>query len=158
LTFKEKSDKFTNITIDSFPTLIMKRRDFLSLLVRIFSATAIGSFAYPLIRFLAPPEEKTGAKSITLDKRSILTGKAKEVILGTTPAIVIDRPGKGYIALSRVCTHLGCLVNYDEEGKRLLCPCHAGIYDLKGRVLSGPPPRPLKQFPLRVEGNKIIVG
>lgn len=136
----------------------MKRRDFLSLLLAIFGATAMGSFAYPLMRFLAPPEEKAGIKKMTLDKRDILTGKAKEVILGTTPAIIIDRPGKGYIALSRVCTHLGCLVNYDEEEERLVCPCHAGIYDLDGRVLSGPPPRPLQQLPLKVEGNKIIVG
>jgi cytochrome b6-f complex iron-sulfur subunit len=136
----------------------MKRRDFLSLLFGVFSATAVGSLAYPLIRYLAPPEEEAGIKTVTIDKRSILTGKAKEVVLGTTPVIIIDRPGKGYIALSRVCTHLGCLVNYDEEEKRLVCPCHAGIYDLEGRVLSGPPPRPLQQFPLRVEGNKIIVG
>ncbi len=136
----------------------MKRRDFLSLLLAIFGTTAMGSFAYSLMRFLAPPEEKAGIKRMTLDKRDILTGKAKEVILDTTPAIIIDRPGKGYIALSRVCTHLGCLVNYDEEKERLVCPCHAGIYDLDGRVLSGPPPRPLQQLPLKVEGNKIIVG
>jgi len=136
----------------------MKRRDFLSLILGIFSATAIGSFAYPLIRFLAPPEEKAGIKNITINKDSIHTGKAKEIVLGTTPAIVINRPVEGYIALSRVCTHLGCLVSYDEEGQRLICPCHAGVYDLEGRVLSGPPPKPLQRLPLKVEGNKIIVG
>lgn len=136
----------------------MKRRDFLSLLLLILGSTAIGSFAYPLIRFLAPPVEKAKIKKTKIDKKEILTGKAKEIVVGTIPAIIVERPGKGYIALSRVCTHLGCLVNYNEEEKRLVCPCHAGVFDLEGRVLSGPPPRPLQQLPLKVEGNKIIVG
>ena len=54
-----------------------------------------------------------------------------------TPAIIIHTKDKGYIALSRVCTHLGCLVNYDQARQIFICPCHNGIYDLEGNVLSG---------------------
>lgn len=135
----------------------MKRRDFLSIVFSILGISALASVAYPLIRFLIPPKEKTGIKT-KIAKSDMPIGRAKEITIGTTPIIIIDRPGKGYIALSRVCTHLGCLVNYDEEKGRLICPCHAGTFDLDGRVISGPPPRSLQQLPLRVEDNEIIIG
>ena len=67
-------------------------------------------------------------------------------------------PDKGFVALSKVCTHLGCLVEYDSAKKRLLCPCHAGIYSLDGNVISGPPPKPLHKYPVKVQGEEIVVG
>ncbi|MGW8273276.1 MAG: QcrA and Rieske domain-containing protein [Thermodesulfovibrionales bacterium] len=72
--------------------------------------------------------------------------------------IVINRTDKGLIAFSKVCTHLGCLVAYDEDSKALICPCHAGTFDLEGNVISGPPPKPLTKLPLKVEGDNIIIG
>jgi cytochrome b6-f complex iron-sulfur subunit len=134
----------------------MKRRSFLGMLATALGLTAFGSIAYPLLRYLAPPSKHAGAGKGSFKKSDI--GNAKEIVVNGTPAIIINRPGKGYIALSRVCTHLGCLVEYDRDNKRLVCPCHAGIYDLEGRVLSGPPPKPLTAFPLKVEGEDITVG
>jgi cytochrome b6-f complex iron-sulfur subunit len=134
----------------------MKRRSFLGMLATALGLTAFGSIAYPLLRYLAPPKKRGGEGKGSFKKSDI--GNAKEIVVNGTPAIIINRPGKGYIALSRVCTHLGCLVEYDRDNKRLVCPCHAGIYDLEGRVLSGPPPKPLTAFPLKVEGEDITVG
>lgn len=134
----------------------MDRRKFLSLLAGIFSTGAFVSLAYPLIRYLAPPRSNIHRGKLVMSKADI--GDAKEVVFQETPAIIINRPGKGYIALSRVCTHLGCLIDYDKEKKRLVCPCHAGIFDLEGRVESGPPPAPLTIFPLSVEGEEITIG
>jgi len=134
----------------------MERRSVLGLIGSALGLTAFGSFAYPLIRYLAPPRASVRTGRLTLSKTDI--GDAKEIVYQQTPTIVINRPGKGYVAISRVCTHLGCLLEYDRENKSLICPCHAGVFDLEGRVVSGPPPKPLLRFPLSVEGEEITIG
>ena len=136
----------------------MKRRRFLNLFLTILGLTAVGSFVYPLVRFLAPAGGKAEAKPITLKKSEIPVGTAREIPFNNTPAIIINRPDKGFVALSRVCTHLGCLVEYDRIQNRLICPCHGAIFDLEGNVVSGPPPKPLQMFPLRVESESIVIG
>ena len=69
----------------------------------------------------------------------------------TKQAVVfIDREGDGYRAVSAVCQHLGCSVRWDHAKKQFLCPCHGGVYDREGRVVSGPPPRPLQRLNVRV--------
>lgn len=55
-----------------------------------------------------------------------------------------------FLALSAVCTHLGCNVRWRPEDSRFACPCHAGFYDPNGDVISGPPPRPLRHLETRV--------
>ena len=64
--------------------------------------------------------------------------------------VFIDREGDGYRAMSSTCAHLGCRVKWDAESKHFLCPCHGGVYDREGRVLSGPPPRPLDRIAVRL--------
>lgn len=54
-------------------------------------------------------------------------------------------------ALSATCTHLGCQIVWDEESARFNCPCHGGTYDASGRVLGGPPPRPLDAVEARID-------
>jgi menaquinol-cytochrome c reductase iron-sulfur subunit len=54
-------------------------------------------------------------------------------------------------ALSATCTHLGCQVQWDGAKKRFLCPCHGGVYDASGQVVSGPPPAPLTVLETRVD-------
>jgi cytochrome b6-f complex iron-sulfur subunit len=63
-----------------------------------------------------------------------------------------------WIALLPVCTHLGCMVNYNRAKKEFLCPCHGGRYDMYGRVLGGPPRDALKRLPLKIENGKVFVG
>lgn len=134
------------------------RREFLKKGLSLLGLTTLAAFVYSLYRFFSPPPEVTGSKQLILSKREIPAGEAKEIVFNDTPGIIINRPEQGYIALSRVCTHLGCLVDYQKDRKRMLCPCHGGTYDLSGRVTSGPPPRPLQVFPLNVEGDSIIIG
>ena len=136
----------------------MKRRSFLKGALAFLGATGVASFAYPLFRYLAPPASAERSKTLSIAKRDVPLGEAREIVYNGVPAVVLNRPGKGLIAVSRVCTHLGCLVQYDKENKRLLCPCHAGIYDLEGNIVSGPPPKPLPKLPLRVEGETIVIG
>lgn len=54
-------------------------------------------------------------------------------------------------AMSATCTHLGCQVQWDGEGKKFKCPCHGGVYGRDGTVLSGPPPRPLDVVEARID-------
>ncbi len=136
----------------------MKRRRFLGIFLAVLGTTAAGSFAYPLVRFFAPPARSNGAKSISIRKNDIRLGEAKEIVFNNNPVVVINRYEKGFVAFSKVCTHLGCLVEYDKALRKLVCPCHAGTFDLEGNVLSGPPPRPLPSIPLKVEGDFVIVG
>lgn len=58
---------------------------------------------------------------------------------------------RGIRALSATCTHLGCQVRWDAESKHFRCPCHGGVFDAAGNVVSGPPPRGLTAIEARVE-------
>ena len=136
----------------------MKRRSFLKLLASLLGLSALGVFIYPLFRFLLPVESGAKARTIEIAKSELPVGATKDVMIGTTPAIVINTRGKGFLAFSRVCTHLGCLVRYDQERQVFICPCHAGTFDLEGKVISGPPPKPLQKFSVRVEGNNLVIG
>ena len=73
--------------------------------------------------------------------------------------VFLVRDGDDVRALSATCTHLGCQVRWDRDAKRFLCPCHGGAYDAHGRVIEGPPPRPLDAVAVRVDaaGNSVMV-
>lgn len=55
------------------------------------------------------------------------------------------------------CTHLGCPYRWDPDKNLFLCPCHNGVYDKSGKVVSGPPPRPLDRYPLRVDNGIVSI-
>jgi Rieske Fe-S protein len=58
---------------------------------------------------------------------------------------------KGVKALSATCTHLGCQVKWEAETRQFHCPCHGGVYGADGRVVEGPPPRPLDAVDVRID-------
>jgi Rieske Fe-S protein len=60
-------------------------------------------------------------------------------------------------ALQSTCTHLGCRTSYDRKTKRILCPCHGGVFDVQGNVLGGPPPVPLPALATKVEDGQVLV-
>ncbi|HEY7791094.1 MAG TPA: ubiquinol-cytochrome c reductase iron-sulfur subunit [Vicinamibacterales bacterium] len=59
-------------------------------------------------------------------------------------------------AISSVCTHLGCHVHWDPEARLFQCPCHGGQYDITGKVIGGPPPRPLATYATRTDSSNQI--
>jgi cytochrome b6-f complex iron-sulfur subunit len=137
---------------------MINRREFLQKVLAVLGLTTLASFLYPFYRYFSPRTGEGGVKQLVLSKKDIPAGEAKDIVFNNTPGVLINTPDKGFIALSRVCTHLGCLVDYQKDKKRLLCPCHAGTYDLSGNVTSGPPPKPLQQFPVKVEGDSVFIG
>jgi Rieske Fe-S protein len=60
-----------------------------------------------------------------------------------------------FIALSSICTHLGCRVRKARDG--FDCPCHGSRYDLHGKVINGPAAKPLTHFPVRREGEELVI-
>ena len=83
--------------------------------------------------------------------------QARKVSIGGRPVLVV-RTDKGFVALSAVCTHLGCLVEFDPAARKVRCPCHAGLFDLQGRVTGGPPPRPLPVYGVSEVQGKVYVS
>ncbi len=71
--------------------------------------------------------------------------------------IFIVRFNNEFIALSSVCTHLGCSVRWSREKGEFLCPCHGGRYSITGKVIGGPPPDDLHRLPLKSVNGKIYV-
>ena len=62
------------------------------------------------------------------------------------------------VAYGPQCTHLGCAYHWDEGKSEFICPCHSSIFSIDGKVVSGPAPRPLDRYAIRIEGTKLKLG
>lgn len=136
----------------------MERRQLLKSSLAFLGTATLISFVYPASKFLIPPKSNAQDAQVIIDKDQIPPGTAKEVLYNDIPLVIINRRGSGFIALSRVCTHLGCLVGYDSFNNKLVCPCHAGEFDLEGNVLAGPATKPLPRYPLKISSKQITIG
>lgn len=72
-------------------------------------------------------------------------------------AWVATSNGRDFVVFDPRCTHLGCPYRWDTEKKQFLCPCHTAVFDVDGRVVMGPPPRPLDRYPAKVVGGRLQV-
>ena len=70
---------------------------------------------------------------------------------------VLTDNGRDFVAMSNICTHLGCRVRWISEQGQFFCPCHNAVFDKNGDVVSGPPPRPLDQYQVKVEDGQLFV-
>jgi len=70
---------------------------------------------------------------------------------------VVKKPDGSVTVFSPICPHLGCGYRWDEQTKHFECPCHASVYDIDGKVLGGPAPRPLDTLPTKMEDGKLYV-
>ena len=70
---------------------------------------------------------------------------------------VLTEDGRDYIAMSNVCTHLGCRVRWISEQGNFICPCHNGVFSKAGDVLDGPPPKPLNRYEVKVENDELFI-
>jgi menaquinol-cytochrome c reductase iron-sulfur subunit len=72
-------------------------------------------------------------------------------------AYVLTDNGRDYVAMSNICTHLACRVRWVADREQFLCPCHNGIFDKEGNVVSGPPPEPLERYEVQVDNDTIMI-
>lgn len=73
-------------------------------------------------------------------------------------AWMVKTADKQVVAFSPVCTHLGCAVSWDGSAKNFACPCHTSSFGTDGKVLSGPAPRALDRFAVKLDGSTILLG
>jgi cytochrome b6-f complex iron-sulfur subunit len=120
-----------------------------------FLGTSLGalcvSIAYPVIRYLTPPEATsepaTNEVEVGLTNDRAFVEKGYVITrLGGKPVIVIRVSPTDFRAFSAVCTHLDCIVGYRISKHLIWCNCHNGRYNLQGQVVGGPPPKPLQRF------------
>ena len=137
------------------------RRNFLNW----FLATSAGAFAiavlYPLSRYLIPPKvEESTAKTVTLSVKpaDVKVNSGEIFSFGSQPEILFRTQANELKAFSAVCTHLSCIVQYRSDVSHIWCACHNGHYDLNGKNIIGPPPKPLEEFVVNVKGDQIVVS
>ena len=70
---------------------------------------------------------------------------------------LLTENGRDFVAMSNICTHLGCRVRWISDEGQFFCPCHNAVFDEQGNVVSGPPPRPLDRYELKVEDDQIYI-
>jgi len=135
------------------------RRRFVEVLLGTgFLATA-AAFIYPVFRYLVPPKTSDlGSDAVVAGKVGELKPNSGKIFrFGSRPGLLIHTSDGAYRAMSATCTHLSCTVQYREDLREVWCACHNGKYNLDGRNISGPPPRPLEAFYVQVRGDEIFV-
>lgn len=116
------------------------------------------SMVYPVLKFLLPP--KTGeldADTVAAKADELRPNTAKVFRFGNRPAMLVRLADGTYRAFSAVCTHLNCTVQYREREHDIWCACHNNVYDLHGKVVSGPAPRALDEYEVHMRGQDIVV-
>jgi len=134
------------------------RRSFLGICLGGLAAAVAAAATWPVYRYLAPRPVTTTAAKVEIPEKDVPNGEAKFFDFGGASAVVVRKPDGSLIALSAVCTHLGCIVQWEKDKQDFLCPCHGGHYTAEGSVVSGPPPKPLAKLPVTVANGIITVG
>jgi cytochrome b6-f complex iron-sulfur subunit len=134
------------------------RRNFLVACLGGIAAAGAGSALYPVYKYLAPQKTGSTGEKVTISDSDLLPGGAKFFDFRGETGVIVRKKSGELIALSAVCSHLGCIVQWEKDKQDFLCPCHAGRYTEDGVVISGPPPRSLTRLPFTVAGGAIIVG
>lgn len=151
--------------MDAVPPL--PRRRFLNWFLGTSLGALVGSVLYPIVRFASPPripEATTNqVEAGDVSDAALLAKGFKIIRFGAEPVILVKVSDEEYRAFSATCTHLDCIVGYQKDRSRIFCNCHGGAYDLSGRNVSGPPPRPLTAFKVNLvqkgsEPAKIVVS
>jgi Rieske Fe-S protein len=137
------------------------RRKFLNWFLSTTAGAFLVSVTYPLSRYLIPPEvEESTASTATLSiKPNDVKANSGQIFrFGSQPAILVKDANGELKAFSAVCTHLACIVQYRSDISHIWCACHNGHFDLNGRNVEGPPPKPLEQYVVNVRADQIVVN
>ena len=147
------------------------RRRFFELVIKA-SAGLIGlSLAVPLVGYLISPAFKRRAQPWVdvASSEELPTGTPKQLEYVATvqdgyletktqKAVWAVKQSNGQVTVfSPLCTHLGCGYHWDGGAQQFKCPCHGSVYDISGRVLAGPAPRPLDALPSKVDNGRLLV-
>jgi Rieske Fe-S protein len=126
------------------------RRRFLNWILGTSAGALMASILYPVLRYVSPPEVPEASTNQVdagpANDPELMDAGFKIIHFGAEPVIVIRLSATDIRAFSATCTHLECIVGFRKDKNRIWCNCHNGQYDLQGRNVAGPPPRPLTPF------------
>jgi len=130
------------------------RRRFVNWLLGSSATALLASIFYPVFRFMSPPRIPE-ATTNEVDAGSTNDPELRErgfkiVRFGVEPVILVRASETDLRAFSATCTHLDCIVEFQPDKKRIWCNCHNGHFDLTGRNVAGPPPKPLTPYKVNV--------
>jgi cytochrome b6-f complex iron-sulfur subunit len=136
------------------------RRRFVEILLGTGFVATLTSFVYPITRYLVPPPlpDLGGQEVVAARVGELKLNSAKIFRFGTRPGLLIYTSAGEYRAFAATCTHLDCTVQYRNDQHDIWCACHNGVFDLNGRNVSGPPPRPLTAYEVHVVGEEVVVS
>ena len=137
--------------------MTLPRRDFLVLGACAVGCAALGGCASTAALAVVPSGGRIRLRRSQLQGLSGPNGYVRLTPSGSpTPIYLLTLPEGGHVALSPICTHLGCTV--DVAGSRLVCPCHGSTYARDGSVLRGPAERALGRYPVtETPGGEIVI-
>ncbi len=150
----------------------LSRRDFMKTATGAIVGLISATVAIPAVAYIIGPALKRDET-----EEWIPLGSASKVELGTPTLFkakierqtgwilneselsiyVLTEDGREYVAMSNTCTHLGCRVRWIADQDQFFCPCHNAAFDKAGEVVSGPPPRPLDRYEIKVENDQLFV-
>jgi Rieske Fe-S protein len=136
------------------PSVFLSRRQF----ILTGAAAVVAAWGGALFQSLLFPRTSAAqAKPVEISLGDLPIGANKQITYAGAPALVM-RSQDGVLALSLICTHLGCQVKWDAGKRRFHCPCHDGMFDEFGDVVAGPPPLPLERLTVKSLPDRLIVG
>jgi Rieske Fe-S protein len=148
------------------------RRQFMSLATWAIAALLGAGLGIPAVAYIIGP-----ALQSEEDQEWIRLGSTSKVEIGTPTLFktkierqtgwivneeelsiyVLTDNGRDFVAMSNICTHLGCRVRWIEDSDEFFCPCHNGVFNKAGDVITGPVPRPLDRFQVMVEDEQLYI-
>ena len=135
------------------------RRPALARLLKVGAVTWAAGLATPAVSYLWPAQSEGAGHGVFKagPHNELPVGGSKLVQAAGKPILLIRMTETEYRAFSAVCTHLGCLVQWRHGERDVFCPCHGGRFDAEGKVVGGPPPRPLTPYPVAVVGGEVEI-
>jgi cytochrome b6-f complex iron-sulfur subunit len=137
----------------------VSRRGLLTWLLGTSLGATLAAALYPVFRFVIPPEVgEAPVNRVLAGKLTDLPANSGKIFrFGSRPGLLVRTPDGAVRAFSAACTHLNCTVQYRPDFQNIWCACHNGVYDLQGKNISGPPPRPLEAYKVDVAGDDVYV-
>ena len=120
------------------------------------AAIVMGELIFGTFAFLWPRRKGPKVETVFIAGK-VTDFKVGEIIPFRKERTFILRTEGGFLAISAICTHLHCVVNWNEMLKKFECPCHGAKFNLNGEVLEGPPPRPLDLYKLQLVAGNVVV-
>lgn len=135
------------------------RRSFLQRIIAYWALAMSAPVLYVVLRYIIPPRTRERLlEAVTVAKTAdIPASGVKRVKFNKKPVYLFRTAGGQIKALSGVCTHLGCVVEYISEESRFHCNCHSSVFSLEGTNLSGPAPRPLDSYRVEIKGEDVTI-